>query len=91
MLLYNKECVICGRFYKPIRHSQITCGDKECQREYANLHFKRKYISKKKKNNQLMLGLTKDAIAARNNGLTYGQYKGREWCRNKQTMKNIIE
>lgn len=85
MILENKECIICGRLFKPIRKVQYTCGDTNCQKEYANLHFRRKYI-RKKKNNQLMIGLTKDAIAARNNGLTYGQYKGREWCRNKQKI-----
>ena len=31
MLGYYKECTICHCLYRPLRHSQQTCGAKECK------------------------------------------------------------
>ena len=84
-LLYNKQCVICGTYFKPRNRVQITCGSKICQNEYT----KRVRSPKKHGLKDPMKGLTMDAIAANNLGMTYGQYKGAQWCRNKQVMSRI--
>lgn len=82
-LPYYKSCDICGAFFHPTNNRQILCGDKECKRQHQK-EYKRYNKQGKKTQHKVMLGLTKDAIAANNLGLTYGQYKAKQWIRNKQ-------
>lgn len=72
-----KRCAICGKEFVARRDSQKCCSD-ECRKENASRYQKAKYEKsyrtarpepKKPKNN-----ITEIAVAARAEGLTYGQY-----------------
>lgn len=84
MLAYHKQCIICGTFFRPNKHNQLTCASKECLSELYRRHNKKRYHDKrnKKKGDKMPL-LTKEAVAAYNLGISYGQYKARQWFRNK--------
>lgn len=84
-LLYNKQCIICGRFFQPNKHNQITCGDISCKRE-QNKRYKKGTLKQSKK----MALLVEESTAAFNLGMTYGQYKAKQWCRNKQYIRKYV-
>ena len=87
-LLYSKQCIICGRFYTPSNHNQILCGDRSCKLEYARRSDAAKRALRKARGaEKKMLGLTQDSVKAEKLGISYGEFKGRQWCMNKQTMK----
>ena len=82
-----KQCVVCGMDYVPYRSNQKICGNPDCLAE-INRWRARKYYHKKKtgegyKNKHYSRNiftkpntLIEDAMAAKENGMTYGQYKG---------------
>lgn len=86
-MLYHKQCVVCGRFYKPNKHNQVTCGDKNCQKERTRQLQLQKTLAAENKEKKKMALLTKEAIEARNLSMSYGQYKAAQWCRNKQYLR----
>lgn len=86
-LLYYKQCIICGKFYQPNKHNQVTCGDRKCQNKRTRQTELRKKLEKKNRDLNKMALLTKEAIMANNLNMTYGQFKAAQWCRNKQHLK----
>lgn len=76
-----KRCIICGKEFTARRDSQKCCSS-ECRKENASRYQKAKYYKtsrtakspepKRPKNN-----ITEIAVAARAEGLTYGQYVAR--------------
>lgn len=73
-----KQCIVCGQNFVPRKYTQKCCG-KKCrlentrrrQKEIYEEHYRaiRKEKQKPPKNN-----ITEIAVAARKEGLTYGQY-----------------
>lgn len=94
MLAYYKECKICGQLFRPLRHCQVTCASKECKlahareykknnkEQYANYKKQEKRKKRQINNPKIMLLLTQEAVAANNLGISYGEYKARQWLRN---------
>lgn len=92
MLLYSKSCVVCGEFFIPKVHNQLACC-KECQKEHEKFYNMLQKIQKEefKKTHRKMVGLTNDAIAAEQLGMSYGQYKAQQWCHNKQKIRRRVK
>lgn len=73
----TRKCVVCGKKYTAIRGNQKYCGS-ECEKiatlkqvEVRNKKLKVERRRKKKKKNQDIIDI---AIAAREAGMSYGQY-----------------
>lgn len=86
-----RQCVVCGRDYEPWNPAQKCCGSEDCKRELNRWAYRRKiqaqkekYRRKRRDENRLTKKntLNEDAMAAKQNGMSYGQYKayqGRAW------------
>ena len=79
----KKKCEWCGKEYIPVNYRQKYCGT-TCQRARQTASWREKNkefkgVKKtKKKPAQIGSTLTEDAIKAREQGLTYGQYIARK-------------
>lgn len=78
-----RQCVVCGRDYEPHNGMQKCCGDENCKRELEYwkrrraVQAQREKYEKNKRENERMVkknSLSKDAMNAKEAGLTYGQY-----------------
>lgn len=72
-----KKCIVCNKVFVPTSPKQKICGSPECKRlrtrELDNIKVKKKYVPKKKAGPTL----AELAAAAREKGMTYGEYIAR--------------
>ena len=66
----ERNCMYCGKGFKPRNHRQKTCGSEECKRKLNNLNVKKWSEEQKKK----PLSLSEISRRARACGMTYGEY-----------------
>lgn len=78
-----RKCPACGELFIPNSPNHKYCGSKECDR-IKNNEYKRNVRNRKKI--PKMDNLTKDAIRARNLGMTYGQFKCKQWWAGKHVV-----
>lgn len=78
-----RQCVVCGRDYEPWNPNQKCCGDENCKRELTRWAYKRKIQAQKEtyhreRREKTALPrkntLNEDAMAAKEAGMTYGEY-----------------
>lgn len=73
-----KQCIVCGQNFTPRKYTQKCCG-KKCRQENARRYQKELYEEhyraiKKEPRKPAKSCITEIAVAARKEGLTYGQY-----------------
>ena len=76
-----RKCIICGKNYIPRAPRQKICMAPDCRLEFRRMHERRRsqFDIEKEKAQRAMSKLkpntlTKDAIAAKAAGMSYGQY-----------------
>lgn len=79
----KKKCKNCGKTFEANRTYKLYCCEK-CRNEYARKNPKPK---KKKIEISKTEALVKDAVEARNRGMTYGQYKAWQYQQEEKKQK----
>ena len=76
-----KICKICGAKFIPRNSKMFTCGSEECQRLRGNKSANEKHekekaqkVRKARKQAERKAKIVDIAVAARQEGMTYGQY-----------------
>lgn len=72
MIREIRACVVCGNKFQPVARTQIYCG-KVCAKK-GDREIKRKRELAKKEEKKKSNALIDIAVAARREGLSYGQY-----------------
>lgn len=72
-----KICKYCGKEFKANREKQKYCCT-ACRRQ--DQKRTKKSSTKKDAKERMEQGLIKDAMEAKKRGMTYGQYKGWQYC-----------
>lgn len=75
-ILYQKQCIVCGRQYETTSFRGQTCGS-ACARIKQNAYEREKYRQKRRKclEKNTLSGVAKKAKEA---GMSYGEYVARK-------------
>ena len=89
-----KNCEICGKVFETTRSAKLVCSE-ECRKEKMKRTQPKRNIERKQKKEQMKINgikvspLAWDNEQARKQGISYGQFKGKEYSQTIFTRRRI--